>query len=661
MNNPLSRLTGVPKVVVAPGPPEAKPVRRRTKIEEETANVEPVPTTDKAAQLARLQAEADALAALSRRVESVKIVVPELGAKRPEGTVAERWIETWNARLVDPRWISALCLPPGSVGLAELRKNREGTRDILAAVGIPLGASVNPAGFKEAVNRHFGGRYEVHRAAWRGPRGELVVLAHRQDAEDPLDGYGKLRPFLLNVDDAQSRVFHSAGLAKVTKVAKKEEREKPQLVAHRIGRRGPEFDVRPHLGQSVDDYVKAAGKLATAFRAPNLAVTAAGELARISLNTKEIAYPREAPLSPNLLVRPRTEDERIVAARNIVLPIGITAEGEPILIDLLSRPHTMYTGTSGSGKSTALVTAIRALCVQGAKVVIADFKGDKRLRKLYLDRTPGVAHLSVEEAGIARTLQWFSAELERRKTLSRLLPTDLPEPWDPVVLVIDEWGAGLKDRLDSTDKRAVSAGAAMVHAATLLMAQGRSFGMYFILSSQDCYANSMPGTLVGNAKTRVVLGAEDLGEGAPLPRLFRGSQKEAAIAASKGIKPGAKGRGIVADDAGNITQFMAFHNTGDAEEAMLDALRQTPRQRRFAWKFPTSGEGSEGDWKLWSLWDDNGKLHNVKELPTVALDDRQFNAIPEHKMYDPGETELYVQASGGIPTLDANHDYLGGP
>ncbi|MGX9297776.1 hypothetical protein [Tsukamurella paurometabola] len=215
MSNPLARLTGVPKVVDAPepAPPERKPARRPKA--EETAPVKPVkpvepvepvePTTDgKAAQKARLQADANELIALARDVEEIHLPVPERGQAKPEGTVAERWVSIWNWRLTQSDWLTSIHLPAGSYGIAKLIGSSEpGWRDILVEITLPVGGTVHIKELGDAVAQQFRTQYEIHRAARRGSNGELVILLIRRRAENLTEGFPPpVRRFYLDADHA---------------------------------------------------------------------------------------------------------------------------------------------------------------------------------------------------------------------------------------------------------------------------------------------------------------------------------------------------------------------------------------------------------------------------------------------------------------------------
>ncbi|MGX9297746.1 FtsK/SpoIIIE domain-containing protein [Tsukamurella paurometabola] len=428
----------------------------------------------------------------------------------------------------------------------------------------------------------------------------------------------------------------------------------PKVKEIRNGHRGPEIIVEPLSGQSIDDFVRARGKLATEFKAPNLAVVPNGHLARIELRTREVTFPKEAPLSPTLLVRPRTEAERIVAGRQIVLPVGVTADGESIFIELAKRPHTVITGTSGAGKSTLLKLMVSALGLQGAKILLGDFKAGGDMDELYRNRVPGVVHLSANPASIARLIRWFADELARRQALMPFFLAEGVEPaWETIVVIIDEWGQGLDELLNSGSKADQMAANEMVNLVSKMYAQGRSFGMFMTISTQHVYASSLPGRITANAANRIIVGRPKSGSAGHIERLFAEADRDDARAAAEGITDGMQGRGIIAGQEGKPVQFQGFYNVDDAAQRFNAALAGTPRQRRFGWQFPTAGEGSDGDWLSWSLWGGapTKPLHTVAELPVIVLDDEDGNPIEEARMYDPTDP-LY---DPGAPLLNAGH------
>ena len=460
-------------------------------------------------------------------------------------------------------------------------------------------------------------------------------------------------------------MFEAAGLSVKTSDGKV---RLPKVHSCEVGARGGEILVDLPPGMSVEAVIKAAPQLANIFRCPDLRVAADGVRARIRLNHQPAAdFPTAVPLEPQRLWRPTTLEQRFVVAPELVLPVGVTRDGEAVTVPLARRPHTVIAGTSGAGKSRLLLTMITALALQGAQIAIGDFKGDPDLQALYAARLPGVAHHSTSLAGISRLVLWLRDELALRSALLPLMARrGIARPdWDPVVVVIDEWGQGLDELTNSPDPTEREAAAAIVNSVAKIYAQGRSFGLHMILSTQHCYASSLPGRIAQNAATRIVVGRPKVGSRGPLEVLF-GDDKDAASTAAEGIVDGMRGRCLVADREGKVQQVQAYlgYSPADGTEhpepslsaawtATEAARKQVPRLPRWGWKFPTDGPGSDGSWQEWSLFPGSEKspLPTVEQLDVILLDRPDGEPDPEAAQWDP----LSPEYNPGAAPLSDRH------
>lgn len=441
----------------------------------------------------------------------------------------------------------------------------------------------------------------------------------------------------------------------------------PEWLEAVIGPRGPEIVIDPPPGISTDSAIKVAPQLRRLLRCPDLEMIAEGVRVRIELRTKPaLTFPKVVTLEPSQFHLPVTPEQRFLAAPKLTLPVGVTAAGEPILVNLANRPHTVIAGTSGSGKSRTLLSMITGLCLGGAAVAIGDFKGDPDLAFLSKSGMPGVVHYSTTLAGISRLVMWMRDELEERKALLPLLATKgITRPvFEPVVCVIDEWGQGLDELENSPDPAERGAAAAIVNSMSKIFAQGRSFSLHVILSTQHTYTSSIPGRISQNAANRIIIGKPKAGAAGPIEVLFKDSKDEAKTAAD-GIVDGVRGRGIIADQAGKIVQFQAVYGytpaeapetASDSELAASwartrDALLRTPRLRRWSWKFPTDGSG---EWQSWSLFPGDkttGPLPTVAQLDVVALDGIDGRPDPAAAIWDWNSPHY----APGTPPLNTGH------
>ena len=653
-----------------PEPSEApKPARKRRRLAP-VADTPPEPDPVAAAEAAyqrrlKLETLADELAALqSRLATTVPPAAPVTAAPAAPSSV-DVVIARWGAALADP---TALGLPPGSQGRAV-----PAGAGVAVQLRVPAGTLLPPRAQKlvdDAAARGWG--------QWRGEaldatRLQLVRDVVGGDPATPWRAAGDVayRVYRGHQESpgeigTRRRVFEAAGLAVKTGDGKV---RLPKVHSCEIGPRGPEIVVDLPPGMSVDAAVKAAPTLANIFRCPDLVVAADGVQARIQLRTQPPAtFPAAVPLEPSRLWRPTTPEQRFVVAPDLVLPVGVTRHGDHIVVPLAQgRPHTVIAGTSGSGKSRTLQTMIVGLALQGAQVAVGDFKGDPDLSSLYASRLPGFTHYSTTLAGISRLVLWLKDEMALRSALiHHLARRGVARPaWDPVVVVIDEWGQGLDELLNSPDPAEKGAAEAMVNAVSKLFAQGRSFGLYLILSTQHTYASSLPGRIAQNTSTRIVMGRPKAGARGPLEVLFANERDEAAEAAA-GIADGTRGRGIVADQSGNIVQFQSYFGYSPVDHGSVAdptlatawsateaALRQVPRLPRWGWRFPVEGPGSDGSWQEWSLYPgtDKAPLPTVESLEVVMLEGPDGEPDPAVAVWDP----LSVEYSPGAAPLSDRH------
>lgn len=144
--------------------------------------------------------------------------------------------------------------------------------------------------------------------------------------------------------------------------------------------------------------------------------------------------------------------------------VGKNELGETTTIGLTDNaPHMLISGTSGSGKTTAVHSLLLQLSRSGARLVLIDGKNGRSLRDF--DRLPGVIGplaVSVEQARAA--LAWSVTEMLRRLA-SR--DTDLPR----LVVVIDEIQTYIDD-------------AASVDLVRKIASQGREVLVHLIVTTQ---------------------------------------------------------------------------------------------------------------------------------------------------------------------------------
>ena len=434
--------------------------------------------------------------------------------------------------------------------------------------------------------------------------------------------------------DGQRTVFDLAGLFQTHKTAKI--RRYPSVHSFGEDARGGTVELRLPPGMLLERVRKAEPGLRQALNAPDLTVDAAGINPVVRLNTKAVTadFPKANLLRPELFVRPRTMAERHAAASEFVLPLGVRADGSPILISQAVAPSMGIFAAAGMGKTILLEQIVRAAVLQGSEVILVDAKNGKDLRKLALEHLPGVVHYAAgSEAGLHRAVTYVRDEFERRKALAaRLQQEGFDYKPTPLLLVFDEAPAWLDDAISGTDKDAKRAAEATIANLAWICSQAREQKCFVLTAGQYAYASAFAGRWKSNTNTLVILGPPSeinrqalFSAGEPRDRV-----KELAAGLSKTMK----GRGIVADvETGEVQVFQGYFNPdGEAADLFNAEVAKAPRLRRFAWRFPTDAEdGGNGAWQSWTP----ASEPSSDDLPVQYLDSPDGLPDPAATRYDP--------------------------
>lgn len=194
---------------------------------------------------------------------------------------------------------------------------------------------------------------------------------------------------------------------------------------------------------------------------------------------------------------------------SLTAPLGVNAHG-PLVLDLVADgPHALVAGTTGSGKSEALLTWIRGICArhspQEVRFILFDYKGGSAFSPL-----AGLAHVDrvltdLDASLSARALRALSALLRRRE--GELAELGLPDyaAWarayeqgrvetigPRIVIVIDEFRALIDSHEDGS------------RALVRLAAQGRSLGFHVIAATQRP-AGAVSSEMRANLELRIAL------------------------------------------------------------------------------------------------------------------------------------------------------------
>lgn len=575
------------------------------------------------AQERALTAEVDRYIDLVPAIEAARPLPAQTGGQEPEAPrlSGAAWIEDRLRRVIDPLAAGAT-VKVGVVG-----------ETVAATVIPPAGVRGRPiaeamlSAIDSAGNL---GEFQVKRAG-----GNVFTL--RRDGvgveTDAWARHGQKAAKFHDDPEARAAVWSAAGLTVPS--PKKGMKRGPKVVEFGEDARGGTVELRLPDGLTTQHMRKALPALRQSLTAPDLEVTERGVHPVLHLNTKQLAaeFPKVNPLKASMLVRPRNQAERHAAASEFVLPLGVRADGAPILIRQDVAPHMGVFGGTGQGKTVLLAQMVKAAVLQGAEVILADAKNGKDLRRIALQNLPGVVHYSSNsEAGLHRVAAYCRDELERRKILAAALQQrGIEYTPTPLLLVFDEVGAWLDDAISGTDKAAREAAQATIANLSYVAAQAREQRMFLLVAGQHAYVSAFSGRWKSNTSTLVVLGPPTDNH---RQALFTGEQREQVRELGSQISKAMKGRGLVADtETGEVVMFQGFFNpAGEAADRFDAEVHRAPKLRRFAWRFPRGDvPGGDGSWQGWTPATDPSS----DSLPVQILDRADGTPDPAAAVFDP--------------------------
>ncbi|OKL48044.1 FtsK/SpoIIIE domain-containing protein [Boudabousia marimammalium] len=176
-----------------------------------------------------------------------------------------------------------------------------------------------------------------------------------------------------------------------------------------------------------------------------------------------------------------------------------------------SGPHALVAGTSGSGKSEALLTWLGTLCTRHSptqlSLILIDYKGGATFNRLAgLPHTMGVL-TDLDTELTVRALAGISLELKRREQVFASRGLSDYDSWLAAKTDSDEILPRLLIAVDEFRELAQHAPAQM-ESLIRLASQGRSLGMHLILATQRP-AGAVDSTIRANCPLRVALRVTD--------------------------------------------------------------------------------------------------------------------------------------------------------
>lgn len=309
---------------------------------------------------------------------------------------------------------------------------------------------------------------------------------------------------------------------------------------------------------------------------------------------------RRSPLPTAAIASPSDPDPRNIGVYGTldrvgpgdrVLPFGTLDDGTTAELDPKDTPHLLCSGTTGSGKSSVMVTLTRAALEAGWQVAVADpSKGAK-------DFAPIENKLLAREETLAGTnalLDWAMAEMHRRRDmigqagdLDGLDPSVRPPR---LLIVIDEFNSLLTKGgvqvpnpngdpdIDNKNMRAKwedGLRAKIGLDVSDLLRQARALNIMLLLGAQKLNASDMD--LLPDAGTaKSMLGHVFLGNGDTAGNVSQSNVREANRLLKQAMNSGGmpKGRGLYERMGRGVNMFQAWW--GGAGDDLKQACASLP-------------------------------------------------------------------------------------
>jgi len=263
------------------------------------------------------------------------------------------------------------------------------------------------------------------------------------------------------------------------------------------------FKVRLRPGEQLSKLQRLASDLAR-----ELALTSVPIIDNV-LGTRYVgvdlprAEPEILPLLPTLAELPEA------AAGSLPFPVGKTPDGQTIVRDLITLPHLLVAGTTGSGKTMFLYSLLVSLLHGAGPDVLSLLLIDpKQTDFVYFEGLPhligGRVVIEAEEA-VAQLEQLMAEELPARtEQLRQARCRDIraynrqhPDaPMSPLVVVIDEY-AELLDIMSRAEKNDFESG------LRRLAQRARNVGIHLVIATQRPSADIVTSSLKANLPARI--------------------------------------------------------------------------------------------------------------------------------------------------------------
>ncbi|MGG3694311.1 FtsK/SpoIIIE domain-containing protein [Heyndrickxia ginsengihumi] len=210
-----------------------------------------------------------------------------------------------------------------------------------------------------------------------------------------------------------------------------------------------------------------------------------GEIKRFTLTVYKMSMVEELTYKADAILKE-------VKGKRLGIVCGMDRNGRYVSLDLLTMPHVLVAGETGSGKSTQLRSILTTLILSKKPSELQLYLADCKKSEFHLFRK--VEHVKCvlsKPSEIARMLRHIKKELDERSDLTETfevghvddLPSEHKRPY--IVVCIDEFVMLRKDDY-------------IMDVLTELVAIGRTLGVFAILSMQRPNAQVLDTTIRAN-------------------------------------------------------------------------------------------------------------------------------------------------------------------